>query len=106
MKILCKTEEEYRPAPFDHRSANELADDVHDAIYQKYGKRFKKISVDIDDIKFDDDYVKFYVDVYNDDKLKFEGEFEFSPYSDYWDQTDYEQHKKSTIARFVKDLAA
>ena len=105
MKILCRrNDEEFRPAPFDKRTVQDIADDVHDAVFTKYGKRFKKIDVEVSDILYDDNTVSFDVKVYNGDKLKMSGHFEFTPYSDYWDVSDYDQHRNTTVSRFVNGL--
>lgn len=105
MKILCRrTDEDFRPAPFDKQMVKDIVDDVHDSIYTKYGRRFKQIDIEIENILYDDYTVSFDVDVFNGDTLKLEGHFEFVPYSDYWDVTDYDQHKSTTISRFVNGL--
>ena len=106
MKILCRTTDldEVRPAPFDMDMVKNIIDDVHTAILDKYGRRFRKIDVEIDDVLYDDYTVSFHVDVFNGDVLKMSKEFEFTPYSDYWDVSDYNQHLSTTITRFVDNL--
>lgn len=109
MKIFCRSatdeyEDNYRPEPFNAESVDKILEDLRDAIQQKFGKRYKDISVDFDDIYFDDDMMKCQVAVYNNGVLRLEGSFDFTPYSDYWDITDYQQHKDTNIQKFVSKL--
>lgn len=108
MKILCTYSdiEEYRPEIFNVKLADDLVNDVKAAILDKYGRKFKRIRIKVEDLYWDDDHVDFEVEVYNGEKLRLSGLFEFTQYSDYWDISDYEQHRNVTISRFVKSLAA
>ena len=48
--------------------------------------------------------MKANVILYNNIRLIASDEFEFTPYSDYWDKEDYNQHLDTTIIKFVDHL--
>lgn len=109
MKILCRFPEaaedsEYRPDPFTEESVDDIVEEVWKKLRQRFEKKFKGLNIDMDDIRYTDNTMKVHIDIYNGNHLKLSGEFEFTPYSNYWDASDYEQHKNITIQKFVDSL--
>lgn len=70
----------------------------------RFGKRYKNISIDLDDIRCNSSRVVMDVAVYNKDVLKTSGEFNFLAYTEYWDELDFKSHLSQKISEFVKLL--
>lgn len=68
-----------------------------------YGKRFKNYGVEISP-EVSDNTVSAKVGVYNGADVKKSGVFKFSPYDEYFDQSDFLTHLNTSIVRFVKEL--
>ena len=95
---------DYIPQSFDRDSAYDIAYAVETRIKDKFGKRWKGLSVEIDDISFSDNSVEMQVDVYNKDTLKCDGRFKFTQYEDYFDKADYESHINRKVNGFVDSI--
>lgn len=77
---------------------------VKEKLIEKFGKRFKKISVDTDNIRFNKSKVMIDVDIYNNGQHKTGGEFSFTRYTSYFDESDFYQHLNTSISEFVSYL--
>ena len=102
--VYEEQEDVFQPNKFDEESVDAILKLIQDAIQEKFGRRYKSLSVDFDDLYFDDYNMQCQVTVYNNNVAKLAGEFKFSPYSSYWDITDYQQHQNTTIQKFVSTL--
>lgn len=102
------TNEEFVPEPF---TFDFLEDEVIPAIKNKireiYGRRFKSMSIDTDDLAIGGKTGRSFrvvVMIYNNDQLKKKGTFQFSCYSDYWDESDFKAHLNQSIHEFVVNM--
>ena len=98
------SEEGYQPDAFNNDSVESILDDLEVALRNKFSRRYKDLQIDFDDISYEAFKISGKVDIYNGMKLKHSKVFEFSPYSDYWDISDYQQHLQTSIQKFVNDL--
>lgn len=96
----------YIPESFesDEDSVDEILNQLHEEITKKFGKKYKNLSVDIDDVRWKPTRLIADVFVYNNDVLKAKGEFDFMAYSEYEDISDYYSHVSRTISKFVNNL--
>lgn len=104
--IRCATiseDDEYVPNVSDS-DGEYISETVSDEIKERYGKRYKKLRVDISDLSVNDNSVNMLVDVYNGDKLLKEDKFSFSAYDSYFDYQDYTSHLNRTIYKFVSNI--
>lgn len=107
-RIICYTSDDIDQfvfGPFSKDSVNDILDDLYDAVQDAYSRRFKNLTISIDDYLYTDTKLQAKVSVYNNNVLKMRGTFTFEPYSDYWDVSDYEQHLNTTIQKFVNSLS-
>ena len=109
MKRVIKAADDF----FDAEFTFDLSDDfieqsvipkLREAITDKYGRRFKNIGIDFDDVRFNEARVDIQVDVYNKDVHKGGAEFRFIRYTSYFDESDFYQHLNTTISQFVSNL--
>ena len=108
MKILCKdnmiTDEEYQPDAFTKEDVENILDELFDALRQAFDGRYREPDYNIDNIHFEDFYMSCEVRIDKKGRTIASGKFEFIPYHDYWDTSDYQQHLATTIKRFVRSL--
>lgn len=108
MKILAYNTSDnfdgYRPEPFTLEYVNYILDKLNNEIFNKYLRRYKKLEIDFDDINYSENSMKANVILYRNTRLIASDEFEFIPYSDYWDKSDYNQHLDTTVSKFVEKL--
>lgn len=97
-------DEEYTPPAFDEDLVEEIIESVKDKITSKYGRRWHDIQIDIDNDQYSDNRVYFKVYVYDGDKLKLHGYFDFTQYDSYFDEKDYIQHRDVSISDFVNEI--
>lgn len=102
------TNEEFIPEPFTFDFLEgEVIPSIKDKIREIYGRRFKNMSIDTDDLTIvgrTGRSFRVVVSIYNNNQLKKEGTFEFACYSDYWDEGDFKQHLAQKINSFVRSL--
>lgn len=77
---------------------------VKSKITERFGKRFKTISIDSDNVRFNKSKVLIEFDVYNNNQHKTGGEFSFTRYNSYFDESDFYQHLNTSISEFVSYL--
>ena len=94
----------YRPEPFTLEYVNYVLEKMKTEIIEKYSRRYKKLEIDFDDINYNENSMKANIILYNNTRLIASDEFEFIPYSDYWDKSDYNQHLDTTVSKFVEKL--
>jgi len=94
----------YRPEPFTLEYVNYILEKLKNEIFNRYSRRYKKLEVDFDDINYSENSMKANVILYNNSRLIASNEFEFTPYSDYWDKEDHNQHLDTTVSKFVEKL--
>lgn len=108
MKILAYSTSDnfdgYRPEPFTLEYVNYILDKLKNEIVNEYSRRYKKLDIDFDDINYSENSMKTNVIVHNNSRLIASNKFEFTPYSDYWDKEDYNQHLDTSIINFVEHL--
>lgn len=106
-RYICSTfdwDSEYIPPEFTHESVGDVMHQLDAEIKRKYGRRYKNLGVDYDDIAFDGGRLSITVYMYNNGKLVGDGVFSFYQYDDYFDESDYTRHLNTSISRFVGDL--
>lgn len=102
------TNEEFIPKPFTFDFLeDEVIPSIKNKISEIYGRRFKNMSVDIDDIAIGGRTGRSFrvvVTIYNNNQIKKQGTFQFACYSDYWDEADFKQHLNRSINEFVVNM--
>lgn len=83
---------------------DDIIEELISRVREKYGRRFKKLQLDIDDIRWGKHSLKAQVTLYNGDRLISDSEFSFAAYDEYFDEDDYNQHITRTIVEFVDNL--
>lgn len=86
---------------------NEVIPALKNKINEIYGRRFKNMSVDIDDVAIGGKTGRAFrmiVMIYNNGQLKKQGTFQFACYSDYWEEADFKQHLNLSIHEFVVNM--
>lgn len=73
-------------------------------VIEKFGRRYKSIQVDLDDIAFEGKRMQAEVIVYNNGQEKNRGMFTFSAWDGYWDEADFTSHLSQKISSFVNSL--
>ena len=97
--------EEFVPEVFDSDKVDNMLDDLKHSIWEKLFRKLPDLQIKFKNIRFNSHEVACDVEVYNNgNQLKYSGEFEFDAYPDYWDESDYQQHIKVTISKFVSNL--
>ena len=94
----------YRPEPFNTEEVHQILDAVEDSILEMYGRRYKKLDINIYDIHFSEESMSSKIVLENNRRFLVSKVFTFTPYSDYFDLSDYQQHLDTSIYKFVKDL--
>ena len=95
-----------KPFTFDFLE-DQVIPSIKNKISEIYGRRFKNMSVDTDDLAIGGKTGRSFsvvVSIYNNNQLKKQGTFQFSCYSDYWDEADFKQHLSQKINSFVRSL--
>lgn len=97
-------EDEFVPSTFDDEFVEDIINKIKIQIKQKFGRRFKKMEIDVDDIAFEGTRMQAEFIVYNNGSAKADEKFRFSAYSGYWDEDDFNQHINTSISSFVENL--
>jgi len=97
--------EEYVPEVFDADKVDDILNDLKHTIWEKLFRKIPDVKIRFKNIRFNPHEAACDVEVFNNgNQLKYSGEFEFDAYPEYWDESDYRQHIKTTITKFVNEL--
>lgn len=69
-----------------------------------YGKRFKEYGLHLKHKTLTPEKVEIDVSIYNRHDVKKSGRFTFSPYDEYFDESDFLTHLNTSIVKFVRSL--
>lgn len=103
-KVVEDEDQCYQPNVFNKEEVNRILEDLLHEIEKKFYKRYKAAKYNFDNVHFDDYYMSATIHVTNGDKDIINKKFEFQPYSDYWDETDYQQHVQTSIQKFIRNI--
>lgn len=105
MKVrILASDDMFIPESFDDVDIDDIVENIRQKVLDKYGRRFKRISVDIDDISWNDTRFRCEVSIFNGDRLVSQKYFDFTQYDDYFDESDYSSHFNREIISFVENL--
>lgn len=97
-------EEQFQPSVFNIDLVDDILKNLLHELKSKYGRRYPNAKYEFNNTHFDDFYMESDIRIINNDKVIFNKKFEFQPYSDYWDETDYTQHINITIQKFIRQM--
>lgn len=97
-------DEDFIPNNFTEDSANDVFDDLYQAIKDKFARRFKKLEINFQNEYYNGNKLGVDVTISNNGVEKGHSRFNFEQYSDYFDQSDYQQHIDTTIQKFLRTL--
>lgn len=83
---------------------NAILPQLKSKVIERFGRRYKGIAVDLDDIAFEGNRVQAEVIVYNNGNEKNHGTFSFVAWDSYWDEGDFNSHLAQKINSFVSSL--
>lgn len=83
---------------------NIILPQLKEKVIEKFGRRYKKIAVDLDDIAWEGNRMQAEVIVYNNNQEKLRGMFTFAAWDNYFDEDDFHSHLRQKIASFVNAL--
>lgn len=95
---------QFIPDKFDDTFVSSIIDSIKTQIDGRYGRRFKKMEIDAEEIEFDDTHMQARIIVYNNGSAKANRMFEFDAYDEYWDKDDFDQHVNVSTNKFVENL--
>lgn len=99
-----EVEEQFQPDVFNKGTVDDILNKLFYEMKNKFGKRYPRAEYRFENIHFDDFYLSAQVKILNNGKALIDKKFEFQPYSDYWDKTDYDQHIATTIQKFISQV--
>lgn len=83
---------------------NTILPQLKSKVIERFGRRYKGIAVDLDDIAFEGNRMQAEVIVYNNGNGKNRGMFSFAAWDGYWDEDDFNSHLAQKINSFVSSL--
>ena len=106
MKLYIRaSEDEYIPTDFTSDFIDDVKMRLENEIISKYGRKYKDMIIDFDDVAFEGTRLQMNAILYNKSgKFLSEGKFKFNAYSDYWDEEDFQSHLNQQIHTFVEGL--
>lgn len=73
-------------------------------VIERFGRRYKGIDVDLDDVALEGNRMQAEVIVYNNGNEKNRGTFSFVAWDSYWDEDDFNSHLAQKLNSFVSSL--
>lgn len=105
MKVrILASDDMFIPESFDDTDVEDIIETIRQKVLDKYGRRFKKIAIDIDDVSWSDTRFRCEVSIFNGNRLVSQKYFDFTQYDDYFDESDYNSHLSREIISFVGNL--
>lgn len=101
-RVILSASDEYIP----HMSEDEYAylELLNDALYEKIGKKYRRLKVRFDNVSVDDDGMYAEIELSDKGDPFYNATFKFAPYDSYYDEVEFQSHLMRKIKTFVDNL--